>query len=105
MRPRVYPQRAPQVNFEHFPEEDEVLLLDLRDKQYYTLNETAAAFWLRADGTRSFEEIVAELQESYEAEAEALHEVMAALCADLSQAGLLIEHESAVEAGEGSERQ
>ncbi len=105
MRPVVYPQRAPQVSYECFQGEEEVLLLDLQANRYYTLNETAAAFWMLADGRRSWAEITAALQEGYEVTAEELTEALARLREELMEAGLLTEHESPVEAEEDSEPQ
>jgi hypothetical protein len=88
----VYPARSPDASYEFFEGEGEVLVLHLETGRYYTLNETAAAFWVRCDGTRSLREIAQDLQDEYVVDGPTLGETLNELRRDLVEEGLLIEH-------------
>jgi hypothetical protein len=92
MNADVYPARSPDASYEFFEGEGEVLVLHLETGRYYTLNETAAAFWVRCDGTRSLGEIAHDLQNEYAVDAETLGHTLAELRRDLVKEGLLLEH-------------
>lgn len=50
----------------------EAIVITPHDSTLHTLNETATYIWDRADGTRTLEEIAAEMLEEFETDAETL---------------------------------
>jgi hypothetical protein len=85
------PCRSEDVSYQHFEGENEVLLLHLVTGRYYTLNESAAAFWMLCDGTRSAREIVEQLHHEYDVDQEALTRALTDLWHELAEEGLLSE--------------
>lgn len=71
--------------------EEESVVLDLKTRRYYSLNETATFLWNLLDGGSRPDEMAAALQRDWEVtEEEARHEV-ATLIADLLRQGLIEE--------------
>ena len=75
--------------------EDEMVLLNLDSGEYFGLNDTGTRVWeLLVDG-RSRDEVVDRLTEEFEVTVEVASSHVAALCAELVEAGLLAEGGSA----------
>lgn len=71
--------------------DDEMVLLNLDSGEYFGLNDTGTRVWeLLADG-RSREEVIERLTEEFEVAGEVATGHVAALCAELLEAGLLAE--------------
>jgi hypothetical protein len=69
----------------------EAVLLNLQDKSYYRLNETAAAVWAGLERGEERAAILASLLESYDVEAEAAEREMNSVIDDMISRKLLIE--------------
>jgi hypothetical protein len=75
--------------------EDEFLLVpiasgigDMEDA-LYTLNETGREIWQRLDGQKSLEDLVAELCEDYEADAEEIRQDVCGLVGELERLSMV----------------
>jgi hypothetical protein len=71
----------------------EAVLLNLRDKSYYRLNETAAAVWSGFEKGESREQILASLLEQYDIGAEQARHDVDRVIDDMKARKLLIESE------------
>ncbi|HJU64780.1 MAG TPA: PqqD family protein [Gemmatimonadaceae bacterium] len=63
--------------------DDGSVVLDLRTKRYYSLNETAALVWSMLEGDHSIEAILRRLCETYEVSGEEARRSLDALLAEL----------------------
>ena len=72
-----------------------LVILDVQNGRYYSLNETAFAIWRLLENARSIPEISCLLTEQYQVSAEHSTEVTASLIADLKQKGLVEQVEAA----------
>jgi hypothetical protein len=71
----------------------EAVLLNLRDKSYYRLNETAAAVWSGFEKGESREQILASLLEQYDIGAEQAQHDVDRVIDDMKARKLLIDSE------------
>ena len=69
--------------------EDGAVVLNMRTKRYYSLNETGAAIWRLLEDDVPVPEIVAQLIQRYEVEPAAADRAVAALLADLTSEALV----------------
>lgn len=69
--------------------DDEVILLDLRSKQYYGLNETGARIWQLIQEGSSLSAIGAALADEYDVSPDDAREAVIELCGDLLAANLV----------------
>jgi hypothetical protein len=69
--------------------EDGAVVLNMRTKRYYSLNETGAAIWRLLEDDVPLPEIVAQLTQRYEVEPAAADRAVAALLADLTSEALV----------------
>ena len=79
-------RRDPALPFQTL--EDEVIVVDPKTREVHLLNETAARIWTLLADPRSVSELVAALQDEYDAEAAALRAEVAAFVDDMSRKGL-----------------
>jgi len=70
-------------------DDDETVLLHLESKAYFTLNATGGRIWRGLKAGKSFDQIVAELEEIYEVTPEQARSSTQALLDELAQRGLL----------------
>ncbi len=68
---------------------DEVVILDLRAREYFSLNETGTALWPLLERGSSREELVAELQTAFGVSAETAAQDVDAFVADLRERALV----------------
>jgi len=69
---------------------DETIILNTANSSFFTLNETASAIWLAADGRKTVDEIVDRLCEAFDVERETAVQDAKALVEGLVQHGLLV---------------
>lgn len=69
--------------------DDDLIVFDPNSESYYTLNRTAREVWELADGTRTAAVIAETLAARYEAETAQVAPDVAAIIANLANAGLL----------------
>ena len=69
--------------------DEEVILLDLRSKQYYGLNETGARIWQLILEGSSVSAIAAALADEYDVSSEEAHAAVTELCSELLAADLI----------------
>jgi hypothetical protein len=69
--------------------EDGAVVLNMRTKRYYSLNETGAAIWRLLEDDVPLPEIVAQLIQRYEVERAHADRAVAALLADLTSEALV----------------
>jgi hypothetical protein len=69
--------------------EDGAVVLNMRTKRYYSLNETGAAIWRLLEDDVPLPEIVAQLIQRYEVEPAAADRAVVALLADLTSEALV----------------
>lgn len=69
--------------------DDDLIVFDPNSESYYTLNRTAREVWDLADGTRTATVIAETLAARYEAETAEVAPDVAAIIANLADAGLL----------------
>ncbi len=66
-----------------------LVILDIQNGRYYSLNETAFAIWRLLENARSVPEISGLLVKQYDVSADHCEQVTARLLADLKQRGLV----------------
>lgn len=76
-------------NFSETAIDDEIVVMNLANGNFYSLTGTGRAIWLLIDGTRDPASIVAELAADYGVAADAIADEVAAFIADLTAAGLI----------------
>jgi hypothetical protein len=69
--------------------EEGLVILDVQNGRYYSLNETAFAIWRLLESARSVPEISGLLVEQYDVSADHCEQVTASLIADLQLKGLI----------------
>lgn len=69
--------------------EDEIVILDMRESLYASLNEAGRVLWLRLVEGATFEELEQELTATYGLSPEAAHRDAHAFVSSLSEHGLL----------------
>ena len=67
-----------------------LLLFNMQDGQYYTLNDVGRRVWELCDGTRTLSDIARDLSAEYDSTADAIQEDVLALVGDLADAFLLV---------------
>jgi hypothetical protein len=67
-----------------------LLLFNMEDGQYYTLNDVGRRVWELCDGTRSLSDIALDLANEYDSPAAAIREDVVELVGDLRDADLLV---------------
>jgi Coenzyme PQQ synthesis protein D (PqqD). len=67
----------------------EGILVDLNTKQYYRLNETGSVVWRGLENGRTVDEIVSEIQMSYDVSSEHAHASVEKLVASLEKNNLV----------------
>ena len=70
--------------------EDGTVVLNMRTKRYYSLNETGAAIWRMLEDDRAVTEIVAQLIASYDIDESAAASTVGQLLAELSAESLIV---------------
>jgi hypothetical protein len=73
----------------------EAVLLNLADKSYYRLNETAAAVWAGFEKGESRDDILVDLLNRYAVQREVAQREMDSVIADMKSRGLLVENSGA----------
>ena len=68
--------------------DEEVIVVDPRTREVHLLNETAARIWTLLVSERSVGDLVAELEQEYQADAEQLRAEVEAFVSDMSAKGL-----------------
>ena len=68
------------------------MLLNLADKSYYRLNETAAAVWAGLEKGETRDHIVTDLLDRYSVEREVAQKEVDSVIADMKSRGLLVEN-------------
>ena len=84
-----HPERAARI-LAHRGDE-ELVLLDPENGQYFTLDEVGARIWELCDGKRSVSEIAAALDEEFDAPLETIRADLLELLEELSSGGLVLE--------------
>ena len=87
-----YPVRNPILAWREIG--GETLIISPEDSRVHELNATASLVWKYADGTKTPDEIAAQLAAEFEVELEAARADVAELIAALGEKHLLIEHET-----------
>ena len=67
-----------------------LLLFNMDDGQYYTLNDVGRRVWELCDGTRSLSDIALDLANEYDSPAATIREDVVELVGDLRDADLLV---------------
>jgi Coenzyme PQQ synthesis protein D (PqqD) len=67
-----------------------LLLFNMEDGQYYTLNDVGRRVWELCDGTRSLSDIAEDLSHEYDSPAAAIRDDVLELVGDLADAALLV---------------
>ncbi|MGI9175285.1 MAG: PqqD family peptide modification chaperone [Rhodothermales bacterium] len=88
--PDVHYAPVPDVVFTQL-DDGEAVLLSLKTKRYYTLNETGTQIWDLFKKDRSPDEIASALMETYDVDQEAAREHITAFLEDLHREGLVQE--------------
>jgi hypothetical protein len=68
-----------------------LLLFNMQDGQYYTLNDVGRRVWELCDGTRTLSDIARDLSVEYDSTAAAIQHDVLALVGDLADASLLVQ--------------
>lgn len=84
-----HPERAGRI-LAHRGDE-ELVLLDPENGQYFTLDEVGARIWELCDGSRSVSEIAGALDEEFDAPLETIRADLLELLEELSSGGLVLE--------------
>lgn len=69
--------------------DDGAVVLHMRTKRYYSLNETGVAIWSMLEERRSVEEIVSSLTATYEIDRDSATTAVASMLAELASVELL----------------
>ena len=69
---------------------DSLLLFNMEDGQYYTLNDVGRRVWELCDGTRSLSDIAEDLSNEYDSPAATIRDDVLELVGDLADAALLV---------------
>ena len=69
--------------------EDGAVILHMRTKRYYSLNETGVAIWSMLEASRSVDDIVESLTATYEIDAESARDAVGQLLSELEAVDLL----------------
>ena len=88
--PNVHYAPVPDVVFTQL-DDGEAVLLSLKTRQYYTLNETGTQIWDLFKQDRSLDEIASALMETYDVDQEAAKEHISAFLEALHREGLVVE--------------
>jgi hypothetical protein len=67
-----------------------LLLFNMQDGQYYTLNDVGRRVWELCDGTRTLSDIARDLSAEYDSPAAAIQDDVLELVGDLADASLLV---------------
>jgi hypothetical protein len=81
-------RRAPDLPFQTLAEE--TIVVDPERREVHLLNETAARVWQLLESPQSVEQLVAALEEDYDAAAEELRASVVELMSDLESKRLLL---------------
>jgi hypothetical protein len=68
---------------------DEIVVLDIEEGTYYTLNQVSAEIWKLADGKRTIAEIVDLIFAGYEADREQIRDDVTRIIGDFSEKNLI----------------
>jgi coenzyme PQQ biosynthesis protein PqqD len=82
------PKHAPQVIAQKAS--NDVLLFNMEDGNYYSLNEIGGRIWELCDGSRSVSQVVESLAAEYGASEEVLEQDVAELLAELENGKLIV---------------
>ena len=74
--------------------DDGAVILHMRTKRYYSLNETGVAIWSMLEARQPVDEIVTTLTATYEVDAEAAHSAVAKMLEELASVELVRLEES-----------
>ena len=69
--------------------DDEVVIVSLDEGKFFSLKDTGLAIWQKIDGTRTHEQIVAELAEEYDAALDQLTRDLDGFLAEVIEAGFV----------------
>jgi coenzyme PQQ biosynthesis protein PqqD len=86
-----HPQRKAQVIAQKAS--NDFLLFNMRDGNYYSLNEVGCKIWELCDGTRTVAQLIAALATEYDAPAEILTSDVLELLEELQNGKLILENE------------
>jgi len=89
IRRENHPRRRGQVIAQQASET--TILLSLENGQYYTLNEVGGRVWALCDGSRRVADMVAIIQQDYEAPAEIIEADILELLEELIRAQLVVD--------------
>ncbi|MDX1521315.1 MAG: PqqD family protein [Anaerolineae bacterium] len=82
------PQRSPDASHQMVGEE--AILINLTSGEYYSLNDTGAAFWELIDGQRTIADCAATIAADYDVEAGVVEEDLLELAAEFKSEGLIV---------------
>lgn len=85
---KACPKRGPQVIAQKAS--NDLLLFNMEDGNYYSLNEIGGRIWELCDGSHSVSQVVESLAAEYGASQEVLEQDVAELLADLEKGKLIV---------------